>query len=140
MKPTREWCRAAVARLGNGAVMAGGGSPDLAQTYVVTPVRMGSPIETGALGTQIVTSQVDVVCFTLQRQEAQIVNATEEVWTRCEAQVERVHQLGALGVAGIIYAAPIGCDFQVADAGEPWYIAATVAIELSYMRSLVAGA
>lgn len=140
MKPTLEWSTAAVARLGYGATLGGGNTPDAGATFVVTPSRMTSPVESGALGAQIVTSQVDITCYTLQTQDSRIASAAREVWTRSNSQVEQVHQLGALDVEGVILAAPTACDFQLAEPGEPWHIAATVTMELTYMRSLVAGA
>ena len=139
MKPTLEWCNAAVAELGDGAILGGGSSPDQPTTYVVAPVRMSSPADL-AIETQLVTSQVDVVCYAQQKQEARVVDKTREVWARVREQVERIHQLGAMNVDGVLLAAPVACDYQVAEPGEQWYIAATVSIELFYMRALVTGA
>ena len=144
MKPTLEWCNAAVVELSRGsdesAVLGGGSRPEQAKTYMITPSRMSSPVETGSLRSQLVTSQVDIVCYSLQRQDGQITSAAAEVWARVDEQVERVHQLGALGLREIIQAAPVACDFQIAEPSEPWFIAATVSLELLYKRALVLGA
>lgn len=140
MKPTLEWCDAAIVELGEGAILGGGEPPAIAATYMVTPTRMDSPYESGSLGAQNVTAQVDIVCYALQKQEARVTNAAREVWTRVRQQVEQVHQLGDLGIEEVVWAVPVACDFEFAQAGEPWHVAATVTMELVYQRSLVLSA
>ena len=136
MKPTLDWCNAAVEALGDGARLGGGSAPDLQATFLVVPSRMSSPIDTGTLGSQVVASQVDVICYALQTQDGRISDAATEVWARVNEQVEEVHQLGDLGVAAIEWALPNGCDYQVAEPNQPWFVAATVTMELIYMRTL----
>lgn len=140
MKPTLAWCKAARAELGSGAVLAGSEQPNEAATYIITPSRMDSPFESGSLGAQTVTSQVEIICYTLQKQEARITSAAREVWTRVDEQIEKVHHLGRLGVEEVVWAVPVACNFEVAPAGEPWHIAAAVTMELVYQRALTLGA